>query len=320
MSFLANNQHLVYIPNRKPFGDAEGYTYIAEKVTDYMSDGVHWYDIILHTDADGDYVQSSMRTSVKAERIVSDRSFKPISPRHMYHFASVISLDANDSNPIEVQDPELDSVSSLNTIQARSFVIKSNIIDPLESTSRSALGSGIYGLYLPNSEDINKVQTTPDQSVYLIDSSNAYPLQDKEHGDSLTVASLNTNRYLDRIIESFRDEPIEFDSIHEQIKRNYVPTLFTLWNIVFHRTGDFISQEQLNNLLAVYVYDYFTTYTVLDSMTHEELHELPINSILRSLGYDGVIASDAHNNGWNRGCVSYNYNLAQTFQGEYARY
>lgn len=320
-NFLTSNQCLVSIPNRKPFADAEGYTYIAEKVRDYMSDNIHWYDITLQTDADGDYISSPIRTSVRAEKIVSDRPFVPITPRLMYHFAPVISFDATDSNPIERNDPDLDSVGGVNLVQARSFVIKRNMIAPLELTSRSALGSGIYGVYLSNSQQSDKLKSSPAQAVYEIDSTNAYPLQDKEHGDSLTVASLNTNRYLDRIITSLRDEEfLDMNIVLNRIQINYIPTLFTLWNIVFYRTGDFISQEQLDNLLAEYVYNYLTSDTVLDTMTNEPVHELPINSILRSLGYDGIIAKDAHNNGWNRGCVSYDYSLADSFRGEFARY
>lgn len=305
-SFLAPGQYLVYIPNQQRFADVEGYTHIARKIRDYIQDDILWYDFILETDTDGDILSNTVPITVPGDRVVSDLPFHNIEPRVMYHFAPLTSV-ATDSVPYP--------------IQARSFVIKSNVTRPLESTSRSALGSGIYGRYVNNPSNVDALRNAPDQEVYEIDCSSAYPLQDKEHGESLTVASLNTNRYLDRILESLREaEEINFATVLGQIKLNESPTLFTLWNIVLYRTFDSLSRDELNEILAQYVVDYLTGSSLRDTVNGEPLQELPINRILQRLGYDGVIASDPYNNGWNRGCVSYNYSQAQVIQGEFARY
>ena len=305
-NLLAPNQCLVYIEMRQPFADADGSTHIAQKVRDYIQDDILWYDLILNTDADGDITlnNGTNAITVSGDKIVSDRAYHDISPRQLYHFAP-LTLSSS------VQYP----------ITARGFVLKSNLIRPLEATSRSALGSGIYGLYVSDPSTISSLITDPNQLVYIVDCPKAYPLQDAEHGDSLTIASLNTNRYLDRILESLRgDESVDFESVRELIQRNENLNLTTLWNIVLYRTEDAITASNLGDVLARYVVDYLTRSDLIDSVNAEPIHELPINYILRSLGYDGIIASDMHNNGWNRGCVSYDYSAAEIIRGQLARY
>lgn len=314
-NFLEPGEYLIYIANRQSFADAEGVTHVARKLRDYIEDDSLWYDFILETDVDGDRLTNPVPITVSANRVVSEREFREISPKEMYHFATSSNLGSFNG--------------SQNFIQARSFVIKSNVTRPLESTSRSALGSGIYGIYSKNVSDIMNLRTSQDQAIYNIDCSRAYPIQDREHGESLTVASLNTNRYLDSILElfneddyqSYRDyENIKLSDILSVIESNQSPKLFTLWNIVLYRTYDSLSQETLNTIMAQYVLDYLTDFSLTDSVNGNPINELPINRILGYLGYDGIIADDPYNNGWDRGCVSYNYNQAQVVEGEFARY
>lgn len=315
-NFLEPSEYLIYMQNRQPFADVDGSTHIARKIRDYISDDTLWYDMLLETDADGDTILNPNPITVSGDRVVSDRPFSGIQPRQMYHFAPLVF-----SSGIEYP------------IQARGFVIKNNLIRPLESTSRSALGSGIYGRYIEDPNIIPSLVTDPNQSVYLIDCPNAYPIQDKEHGESLTVASLNTNRYMDRIIQTLRglqDLSINIENSSDQtngyntaltlIRMNENPTLLRLWNIVFYRTEDQINKQWLDDILAKYAAKYLTDNTLVDSVNGDNLQELPINDIMLALGYDGVIASDPYNNGWNRGCVNYNYSLAGVIQGETARY
>jgi len=300
-NFLALSQCLVYIENRNPFADADGSTQIATIVRSYIQDNNLWFNVILNTDSDGDIINEGNVIIISGNNVVSDRSYKDIQQRQFYYFASSSSLE--------------------HLIKARSFVIKKNLNRPLESTSRSALGSGIYGRYVQNFDDIPSLLTDPSQSVYIIDVPNAYIVQDKEHGESITIASLNTNRYLDRIIESLRGDPvINLDIIHERIRINESPNLFTLWNIVLYRTEDIITKEQLEEIMSQYVLKYLTDASLTDSINEEFLQELPINDIMQMLGYDGILASDVYNNGWDRGCVSYNYAQANIIQGETARY
>lgn len=306
-NFLAPSQFLIYIANRQPFADTEGVTHIARKIRDYIQDDTLWYDFMLETDMDGSILSNPVPITVLADRVVSEREFREIISKQMYYFAPSTNLESLDGN--------------LNIIQARSFVIKDNAIRPLESTSKSALGSGIYGIYVKDASNIVNLQNTTEQSVYRIDYSNPYPLQDKEHGESLTIASLNTNRYLDRVLDALRDkEVVTFPDVLELIELNPNLALFRLWNIVLYRTYDSISHDTLNEIMAQYIVDYLTKSDLLDSMNGNPIQELPINRILTQLGYDGIIADDPYNNGWNRGCVSYNYNQAQTLVGEFARY
>lgn len=307
-NFLAPGEYLIYVPNKHSFADAEGYTHIARKVRDYIQGDTVWYDFLLVTDGDGNRLSTPVAIIVPANRIVSERPTHDIEFREIYHFTS--SSDLNQSSIIESQSP----------IIARSFVIKSNLIDPLISTSRSALGSGIYGLYSSNPSNITTLRSDSNQEIYMIELSNPYLIQDKEHGESLTIASLNTNAYLDRVLESLRNEIIDYDTVLARIKLNNNPALFTLWNIVFYRTKDFLSQDVLDSLLTEYLVKYLVSDSFIDTISGEFVYELPINLILRNLGYDGIIASDPYNNGWDRGCVSYDYSLADIIQGEKARY
>lgn len=316
-NFLAPGRYLVYIENQRPFADVEGYTHIARKVRDYIYNDKLWYDVILETDADGDRLLTPSPITISGDKVVSDRAFHDIQPRKMYHFAPLTNLPSSTEETSGI--PEL-NVEGYGPIHARSFVIKSNLNSPLESTSRSALGSGIYGLYVEDINTLPSLRSDDNQAVYEIDATHAYPVQDKEHGESLTVASLNTNRYLDRIIYSLRDEPVNLSSALTRIQTNSSPTLYTLWNIVLYRTQDFIAKDTLDAILARYVVKYLTQDSLVDTINGEPLQELPINSILHELGYDGIIASDPYNNGWDRGCVSYNYSRAGIIQGEFARY
>jgi len=297
-NFLAPGKYLIYIKNQERFSDVDGYTHIARKVREYMYKDKVWYDFLLETDSDGNQLSTITPITVSGGKIVSERSFHDIDQKKLYHFAPI------------------SKGSRINYITARSFVIKSDNSNVLESTSRTALGSGIYGMYATSLSDI----TDTFESIYQIDCSNAYPLQDKEHGESLTVASLNTNRYLDRIITSFRNDTFDFSSILDRIRINRNFSLFTLWNIVLYRTTDFISFDLLEHILATYVLIYLKEPSIFDTINSDPLEELPINYILRRLGYNGVIATDLFNNGWNRGCVSYNYVTAKIIRGEISRY
>lgn len=308
-NLLNPDQCLVYIVNQLPFGDAEGYTLVAHTIREYVRDDKLWADLLLETNNYGEPLPVPSPITVSGDRIVSNRAFHDIEPRTIYHFAQLTNLSETGPN---FEYP----------IQARGFVIKRNQNRPLEATSRSALGSGVFGIYLKSQDLIPKFRTVPNQSVYAIQCPSAYPIQDKEHGDSLTVASLNTNRYLDRVINAARDETVrDVNVIMTLIRDNPSPNLYTLWNIALYRTEDYIAADELDSLLAQYVASYFSDNSAFDSVNDEPLQELPINGIMGYLGYDGVISSDVYNNGWDRGCVWYNYKIPDIIMsGETARY
>jgi hypothetical protein len=157
--------------------------------------------------------------------------------------------------------------------------------------------------------------------VYQIHCPDAYPLQDAEHGDAVTNASIQTNRYLERILEIVRaDDDPSYQGIATLIAANSLTGLTMLWNLALFRTSDAVTEEGLYLVLAAYVSQYFTGNPLIDSVTGEALQEQPINSILKSLGYDGIIAADAANNGWDRGCVCYRYQTADILQGSTTPY
>lgn len=307
---LDYDQCLVYIENTRPFGDVDGTTQIAKVIrtpleTDSTGALFQWYELELVTDSEGDKLNIPQFLVVSEDNIVSNRSIRDVQPRQFYNFATLTSSLSPEN---EIQYP----------LSATSFVIKNNIDRPLELTSRSALGSGIYGMYLPDETMIPSLLTDQSQITYRIECPNPYIIQDKEHGESITVASLHTNRYLDRIIPALRaDNSLDTLSL---LQMNSIQNLTTLWNIVFYRTEQYITQEWLEQVLANYIIRYISNHTLVDSINGDSIQELPINDIMRQLGYDGIIGDDPYTNGWGRGCVSYNYEQAVVVQGGVARY
>ena len=300
----SSTQCLVYIENTRAFADVDGITHIARVVRSFIREDTLIYELQLLTDSEGDAIFDLREVTVLADAIVSDRDLRDINPKWIYHFVSPLPGENK-----EVRYP----------IRASSFVIKDAADRPLERTSRSALGSGIYGRYISDASRLTSFLIDPSQSAYRIDCPNSYLVQDKEHGQSITLASLLTNRYLDRIIQAVGATMGE-EEILELIQMNSIHNLATLWNIVFYRTQDFISQSDLELILSQYLSTYFTDNTLLDSITGVPIQELPINHIMRSLGYEGILGDDADTNGWGRGCVSYNYQQADILTGDLARY
>ena len=199
-------------------------------------------------------------------------------------------------------------------MKANSFVIKDNTDHALESTSRSALGSGIYGIYLRDESEIPSLRTESNQRVYRIDNRYSYLVQDKEHGESITTASLHTNKYIDKAFETAQVDPSTY------IEENPIINLVTLWNIVLYRTQEEITKNELERILINYMSRYLSDNALKDTINGNDIETLPINDIMNALGYDGLLADDPYNNGWGRGCVNYNYEQAVIFQGEKAFY
>lgn len=294
-NFLDPDECLVYVQNREPFADTNGTTHIGKLLRTYMDNDRVWFDVLLITDADGNEFTQHQKVTVSGDNIVSYRSYHDIEPKEFYHYATV-------TNSEKIEYP----------ISGRGFVIKKNIENPLENTSRSGLGSGIYGKY-------NYVNDS--QTVYLIKCNNPYIVQDIEHSESITLASLNTNRYLDRMIQILRfRKDLTMDDIIYELQNNPSPNILSLWNIVLYRTEDIITQDQLDNIFAYYIMKYLYTNDLVDSINGDVIEELPINYIMKDLGYDGLLASDGNSNKWNRGCISYDYSSASLLQGQTARY
>ena len=280
-NFLEPSQCLVYLETGGHVSEVAGYTYIARNIRMFYDKDRAWYEVRLETAADGKPTIARNTIFVSADHIVSERPYVAINPKSFYQYD-------NDG------------------IKAANFVFKDDRTDPLTSTSRTALGSGIYGTVAINYGN--------DQKPYLIQVPRAYDVQDAEHGDAITMASLATNIYIDGILASLNNQQTSnlLDISNATINYEH---LVTLWNIVFYRTTQVITKEQLSQLLAQYIYQYRKPSTLVDTMIDVELAELPINSIMRFMGYHGLIATDTYNNGWDRGCVSYDYDTVGQILG-----
>lgn len=275
---LSSDIKLVYLENSDLTPVTSGITYLARINRSFIDRQKKWHEILLLTDAEGNQINSSNKIIVGEEKIVSDRKYRNIFPRKLYHF------------------------SDGNSIIARNFVDKNVPDNPLQYTSKSSIGSGIFGLCLKHSEDAEKLLVNDNQNIYQIDLNDGYDIQDKEHGESVTTASLLTNRYLDYIISN---NLLNKDAdISGYIKNDNIEHLMILWNIAFYRTHNYISYELLESILIDYLTNYFKG--------SESFIELPINYIMSSMKYIGLIADDLYNNGWDRGCISYDYDQANS--------
>lgn len=274
---LAPNQCLVYISATRPFSNLSA-THVAEIIHKYIQDQHEYYKVKLVTDGLGMPVHEQDIHVVSADNVVSNST-----PRT---FAEVF---------YHVTD---------SAVLARGFVIKKHD-NALYSTSRSALGSGIFGKY-----------TQPAGDSLRISCQNMYHLQDQPHGESLSIAALSTHAYLDRIIRALgKDANPEM-----YVSMNDTRHLVTLWNIVFYRTHDSISQADFDNVLVAYIHKFLAPAEIQDTHTREDIIELPINHILEFMGYHGIIADDHYNNYWDRGCVCYDIHNATVIMGDTARY
>lgn len=310
---------LIYLENRQKFADVNGTIHIAYNMGDITINGNRWCNAILITDSNGNYYTTmDNKISVSCGKIVSERPVKSLKENSFYH---VLDTD--------------------NLIQATNFVIKGNLDKPFDSVSNSALGSGIYGI---STELMNKFQGSYDINSFVkIECNSPYIVQDKEHGESITLASVNTNRYLDRIIQGIypivKNDDLSYNNVIQYIRKNdldIVPSedenysvslpnltnISVLWSIVFMRTNGeliIIPNEWFEDVLTKYLLDYLTN-DIPDSTNDDKLFVLPINYIMNRLGFDSLLADDIFNNGWNRGCVSYLYYNSNLIRGGTPRY
>jgi hypothetical protein len=245
------SEELLYLPTERQFAEVEGVTYLARPVRAYPP----WYDYQLLTKEDGSPQEQPPLVTVQSGALVGRRQFRSLPSPHFFVFETEIS--------------------------ATNYARRGH---SLATTSRTALGSGIMGLY----------RNAGAAGRFRIDCPKSYFLQDKEHGDSVILASLHTNRLIDRFLERL---------VPPTAKE--VGAVVTLWNLALSRTGDQLTLTQFQEIVTQYLDDWKKQPTIFDSRTGEGLQELPINRVLRSLGYDGVVSVDEANNGWGKGCVAF---------------
>ncbi len=256
---------------------------------------------------DGKILDPPQQIIVTDSSLVSSRPLISIPYKSFYYFGTLEDTDHSEPK-----------------IKATNFVITKNTQDPLTTTSNNDLGSGIYGRYL---ESDPYTYLRPGEFFKLVTLKNPLELQDQAHGESLTLASFQTNIYLDRVLNTVSfdadlDEALLKVGIRDIIRDNSIEHLILLWNIVLERQKGKkrVDEVFLTNVFVDYLISYLQGNELTDTLYGWGLHELPINWILRKLGYDGLLASDAFNNTWNRGCVSYNYAEAEILEGGDRRY
>lgn len=279
MSDLLNpNEMLVYIKSSTAFANTDGAVYVAQLSKTFFIDNVEYGEFLLLNDPEALDIPFPRTAFAPLSSIVSNRSphlLPGISPKSFYHYS-----------------PDL--------ITATSFISPGN---SCTETSRSGYGSGVYGIYSDNIESANYIKSS-NQYLYTISCDNPYYLQDMEHGCSLTIASMQTNNYIDMIL------PLIFtvDDINSVLSFNDIEYLLILWNTVFYRTSSFITKSDLFNILYTYISNKLSS--------PSSLYHLPINDILLYCGFDGIISTDIYNNIWTRGCVSFtihsSYNVIGT--------
>jgi hypothetical protein len=276
---------LVYVENPESSPDTTGITYVAQIHRSMRINGKLFFEVSLLTDTNGNRLSSTNK--ILTQNIISLRKHRTIKNRKLYHLEDEI-VATNFAN---------NDLSNKN---------------PLESVSRSALGSGIYGRNLASIQEA-KTLSLDNKKIYEIDIIGAFDIQDKEHGESITTASLHTNRYLDKIItDSNLNDLDNILEVRNFIKNDNIENLVILWNIVFYRNKRYISYDKLENILCDYLVEFFTNNEIMNDNT--SLIALPINYIMKEMGYTGLIADDIYNNGWDRGCVSYIFAKSDKFR------
>ena len=292
---------LVYIVSTELFTITDGTTRWGV-ITDINGET---YTITILNARDGSPIGGDVR--VPLSNILSTRPFREVKISTIYQMkdASLIFY------PSVLQAPATSTISS--KVTASSFCIRNTMDNPLDSTSRMSLGAGIYGTYFAEPPPSLR------NRVYAIDVSTyrCYPIQDKEHGESITTASTYTNRYLDSLIVGYRNsENVEITLDSEEVSK-----LYTLWEIVLVRTNDMLPYEQLQMLLSQYLQDFFSRAPLLSTRDRLELVVLPINYIMKYLGYQGLVADDFDNNNDERKCVLYDYDIETVIlEGSYSDY
>lgn len=287
-SLLYPNECLVYIKSSTAFSNTDGSVYIAELLREFTLDNIEYGEFALINDPEGLFIASPRKAFAPLSSIVSNRTPTLIpgnAPVSFYHYSS-------------------------NEITSTSYILPNKTC--LE-TSRSGYGSGVYGIYSDSYEDALSIKGK-DQNIYTIVCKNPYYLQDKEHGCSLTIASLQTSSYIDMIFPIIMSNSTTLEGITEIISLNDIDFLLILWNTVFYRTSpnNMLTKEDLHTILKNYIYNKIESTDVL--------YHLPINDILSHYGYDGILSIDTYNNTWTRGCISYNLHPSYQIIGTSSTY
>lgn len=161
----------------------------------------------------------------------------------------------------------------------------------VDKSTKTGLGAGLYGLYTDK----------PDLGI-TVTITKPLILHDEMDGRMLTVASVETNRYVDKVV--LKIQTGDFETINQVVKETSTKAIKLLWNSFLYRREKKINSKKLKEILISYIDHYFND-TQIHNFSNDVIHQTPINFILHNLDYNGIYATDDFNNGWCRGCVAY---------------
>lgn len=259
---LRRDECLVSLVDRHPFAETDTVTYVAR----VLKKGPERWTVTLVTTASGEPSEDETVISVPASAVVSTRRIKKITPRKFYQMSE--------------------------SLTASGFVDKEVGI-----SSRFGLGSGLQGVWIPDPELVRSFRATGN-NMFEIKCENPYVIQDLEHDDSVTVASLATNNYLNKVLGQVNSGETDF----------FLPEtepLLTLWNIALLRTGDELTRKDLEGILGRYLITYLAS--------QDRIQELPVNNIFRFLRYDSLLTTSTR---LLRKCVHFEYGKTPRFVGD----
>lgn len=197
-----------------------------------------------------------------------------------------------------------------DTIIASDYVDTNNYDNPTVTVCKYPMGSGLRG----TSSHLYRHSTS---TVNVIKCPYAYNIVDFAHYESICLASIYTNRYIDDCIRHVAINGIT--TINNYLETVPSENITTLWNIALSRTSHEITHQQLLTIYLEYITLFFARdYGLTDSISGKRLLPLPINYVMTSLGFYGIIADDIKSNSSDRGCISYDYTIAtQIRAGKY---
>lgn len=338
MKLKSGDQLLIYIENSNRLSDVSGSTCRAKYFSSIQINNETFHQVIQLTGLNGEDLETGRKIIISEKNILNLRPKKNLKFQ-FYH------IDYS--------------------VTARDFVYVKNKSRQLERTSKFGLGSGIQGVYLKDSKMIPYLMTEANQKPFEIQLSNPFIIQDREHGESLSLASVNLNRFIDQLLKRFNNILLDnrnninllsdgnifttdildscktvtdqigysiknyhqtfIESLPNEIRNSLEKHIVNQWTMVFDRTDFKIDENLIIDAIYNFVVEFINKLTesdldYRDSITQNKLIEQPINFIMKLIGIDGLIADDEFNNGWDRFCISYNFDGANEYYGSETDY
>ena len=106
------------------------------------------------------------------------------------------------------------------------------------------------------------------------------------------------------------------DSLVNQSENQMKNEMFFMFALAKKNFEYFLEKDYLEGIITEYILDFLLSNNLHDSISGKAIIELPINYIMKSLGYNGIIGDDSYTNGWNKGCIYYDFDEAGVLSGQ----